>query len=73
MVPMKMKLTNHTAALLPLTPTGTSGALLIRAPVITAALRQYFEMLWEKRRPLRPNGLRRPRSVSPRPSRWFWR
>jgi hypothetical protein len=47
-VPMKMKLADRTAALLPLTPAGTVGALLIRAPVITAALREYFELLWEK-------------------------
>jgi DNA-binding CsgD family transcriptional regulator len=51
-VPMKMKLADHTAALLPLTPAGTSGALLIRAPVVAAALRQYFEMLWEKAAPI---------------------
>jgi DNA-binding CsgD family transcriptional regulator len=45
---MKMKLADESVAMLPLTPTGMSGALLIRAPVITAALRQYFELLWDR-------------------------
>jgi DNA-binding CsgD family transcriptional regulator len=53
-VPMKMKLADHTTAMLPLTPTGTAGALVIRAPVIISALREYFEMLWERATPLRP-------------------
>src|ERR1700730_6111690 len=56
-VPMKMKLADHTTAMLPLTPTGTSGALVIRAPVIISALREYFELLWERATPLKP---RRP-------------
>ena len=51
-VPMKMKLADHTTAMLPLTPTGTAGALVIRAPVIIAALREYFEMLWDRPTPL---------------------
>lgn len=53
-VPMKMKLADHTTAMLPLTPTGTSAALLIRAPVIVTALRSYFEMLWDRATPLKP-------------------
>src|ERR1022692_3932718 len=53
-VPMKMKLADHTTAMLPLTPTGTAGALVIRAPVIIAALREYFEMLRERATPLKP-------------------
>ncbi len=55
-VPMKMKLADSAAALLPLTPTGTAGALVVRAPVILAALREYFELLWEKATPLGPPG-----------------
>jgi DNA-binding NarL/FixJ family response regulator len=51
---MKMKLADHTTALLPLTPPGTVGALVIRAPVIVAALREYFELLWDRATPLRP-------------------
>lgn len=51
-VPMKMKLADHTTAMLPLTPAGTAGALVIRAPVIIAALREYFEMLWGQAMPL---------------------
>jgi DNA-binding CsgD family transcriptional regulator len=53
-VPMKMKLADHTTALLPLTPAGTAGALVVRAPVIIAALREYFEMLWDRATPLTP-------------------
>jgi DNA-binding CsgD family transcriptional regulator len=51
-VPMKMKLADHTTAMLPLTPAGTVGALVIRAPVIISALREYFEMLWERATPV---------------------
>jgi DNA-binding CsgD family transcriptional regulator len=53
-VPMKMKLADYTTAMLPLTTAGTGGALLVRAPVIIAALREYFEMLWERATPLAP-------------------
>jgi DNA-binding CsgD family transcriptional regulator len=53
-VPMKLKLADYTTAMLPLTPAGTAGALLIHAPVIIAALREYFEMLWERATPLTP-------------------
>jgi DNA-binding CsgD family transcriptional regulator len=53
-VPMKMKLVDYTAAMLPLTPTGTAGAVVVRAPVIVAALREYFEMLWDRATPLKP-------------------
>ena len=52
-VPMKMKLADHTTAMLPLTPAGTAGALVVRAPVIIAALREYFELLWERATPLK--------------------
>jgi DNA-binding CsgD family transcriptional regulator len=53
-VPMKMKLADHTTAMLPLTPPGTACALVVRAPVIVAALREYFELLWDRATPLRP-------------------
>ena len=53
-VPMKMKLADTSTAVLPLTPNGTSGALVIRAPVMLAALREYFELLWERATPLTP-------------------
>jgi len=53
-VPMKMKLADQATAMLPLTPAGTAGALVVRAPVIIAALREYFEMLWERATPLKP-------------------
>ena len=51
-VPMKLKLADHATALLPLTSTGTAGALVVRAPVIVATLRGYFELLWERATPL---------------------
>jgi DNA-binding NarL/FixJ family response regulator len=51
-VPMKMKLADHATAMLPRTPTGTAGALIIKAPVIIAALREYFELLWDRATPL---------------------
>jgi DNA-binding CsgD family transcriptional regulator len=51
-VPMKMKLADRTTAMLPLTPAGTA-ALLIKTPVIIGALRDYFEMLWDRATPLR--------------------
>ncbi|WP_433234906.1 hypothetical protein [Actinomadura nitritigenes] len=50
-VGMKMKLADESIAMLPLTPTGLSGALLIRSSVIVGALREYFEMLWERATP----------------------
>jgi hypothetical protein len=52
-VPMKMKLADHTTAMLPLTPAGTAGARVVRAPVIIAALREYFGLLWERATPLK--------------------
>ena len=53
-VPMKMKLADTTTAMLPLTPNGTAGALIIRSPVIITALREYFELLWDRATPLGP-------------------
>lgn len=64
-VPMKLKLADYTTAMLPLTPAGTGGALVVRAPVIIAALRQYFEMLWERATPLTP---KRPAPPADRPT-----
>jgi DNA-binding CsgD family transcriptional regulator len=55
-VPMKMKLADRTTAMLPLTPAGTAGALVVRAPVIIAALREYFELLWDRATPLKAPG-----------------
>jgi len=45
-LPMKMVIVDDRVGLLPLGPTGMEGALLVRAPVIVAALRGYFELLW---------------------------
>ena len=53
-VPMKMKLADQTTAMVPLTPSGTAGMLVIRAPVILGMVRDYFEMLWDRATPLRP-------------------
>jgi DNA-binding CsgD family transcriptional regulator len=51
-IPIRLKLADHTTALLPLTPSGTTTALLIRAPVVLAALRDYFDLLWERATPI---------------------
>jgi len=51
-MPMKMVLVDERAALLPLDPTGMGGAMLVRAPVVVAALRMYFELLWSRAMPL---------------------
>jgi DNA-binding CsgD family transcriptional regulator len=53
-VPMKMKLADNATAMLPLTPNGTAGAVIIRSPVIITALREYFELLWDRATPLKP-------------------
>jgi DNA-binding CsgD family transcriptional regulator len=45
-LPMKMKLADESAVLMPLTTTGTTGALLIMAPPITRAAKVLFELLW---------------------------
>ncbi|MEV0583883.1 LuxR C-terminal-related transcriptional regulator [Nonomuraea sp. NPDC050310] len=51
-LPMKLKLIDEDAALLPLSPTGVTGVLLVRAPVVVKALRQYFELLWHRATPV---------------------
>lgn len=51
-LPMKMVLVDDRAALLPLDPTGMSGAVLMHAPVIVAAMRSYFELVWGRATPL---------------------
>ncbi|HEV8555772.1 MAG TPA: LuxR C-terminal-related transcriptional regulator [Actinophytocola sp.] len=47
-LPMRLVLVDERAALLPLGLTGVEGAVLVRAPVITSALRTYFELLWSR-------------------------
>jgi DNA-binding CsgD family transcriptional regulator len=49
---MKMKLADESMAMLPLTPTGMEGAMIIRSAVIAGALREYFELLWERAMPV---------------------
>ncbi len=49
---MKMKLADESLAMLPLTPTGMEGAMVIRSAVIAGALREYFELLWERAQPV---------------------
>ena len=51
-LPMKMVLIDERAALLPLDPTGMAGAALVRAPVIVAMLRSYFDLLWHRALPM---------------------
>jgi DNA-binding CsgD family transcriptional regulator len=59
-LPMKMVVVDQRSALLPLGPTGMEGALLVRAPVIVAALRGYFELLWGRAVPAPGNTARLP-------------
>ncbi|GLW09877.1 transcriptional regulator [Microtetraspora sp. NBRC 13810] len=51
-LPMKMQLIDEDSAMLPLTPSGAAGVLLIRAPVVVKALRHYFEMVWARAAPV---------------------
>src|SRR5260221_14788430 len=53
---MKMKHADHSTAMLPLTRTGTAAALVVRAPVIVDALREYFELLWDRATPITAPG-----------------
>jgi DNA-binding CsgD family transcriptional regulator len=47
----KAVVVDGTAALLPLDPTGMSGAVLVRSPVIVGLLVTLFELLWARARP----------------------
>jgi DNA-binding CsgD family transcriptional regulator len=51
-LPMKLVVVDERAALLPLGRTGMEGAVLVRAPVVVAALRGYFELLWNRSTPI---------------------
>ncbi|MGH3446472.1 MAG: helix-turn-helix domain-containing protein [Nocardioidaceae bacterium] len=52
-VPMKLAVGDRVVALLPLTNDGVvDSALVVRAPMVVAALVQLFEMLWEQACPL---------------------
>jgi hypothetical protein len=53
-LPMKMIVIDDRAALVPLDPTGMEGAVLVRAPVVVAALRNYFELVWTAAQPVDP-------------------
>jgi hypothetical protein len=48
---MKMQLADTIAVTLPLTLTGMDGAMLIHAEPVVAAMREYFELLWERAAP----------------------
>lgn len=50
-IPAKMQLADQTAVLLPATPTGTGGALLIKLAPITRMMRVFFEMMWARAMP----------------------
>jgi DNA-binding CsgD family transcriptional regulator len=55
-IQMGLRLADEAIALLPLTPAETSGALLIQSSVIVGALREYFELLWERAIPFGGTG-----------------
>ena len=48
---MALKLADSATARCPSPRPGLAGVLLIRAPVIVAGLRQYFEFLWDRATP----------------------
>lgn len=66
-LPMKMKLVDEDAAMLPLTPSGASGVVLIKAPIVVKALRHYFELLWARAAPVASSAAAAGASVSPMP------
>lgn len=45
---MSLRLADEAIVLLPLTAAEAAGALLIQSSVIVGALREYFELLWER-------------------------
>jgi DNA-binding CsgD family transcriptional regulator len=59
-LPAKLVLVDDRAGLVPLDPTGMTGALLVRAPVVLATLRSLFEHVWREARPYRPGAVRPP-------------
>lgn len=46
-IPLKMLHVDDRLALVALTPTGLNGAVLVRSPSLLAALRQWFDLLWD--------------------------
>lgn len=46
-VPLKMLHVDDSVALVAVSPTGLDAALLVRSPELLAALRQWYELLWE--------------------------
>ena len=52
-LPMKMQMADQASVLLTLNVTGTGGALLVHSGPIILALREYFEILWERAIPWR--------------------
>jgi DNA-binding CsgD family transcriptional regulator len=60
-LPMKLIVVDRQAALLPLGPTGMEGALVVRAPVVVATVRDYFELLWRRSVPAPGNRAKLPR------------
>ncbi|HUK68840.1 MAG TPA: hypothetical protein VLW50_08835 [Streptosporangiaceae bacterium] len=68
---MKLKLADHHRHAAP-HPDWEGGALVIRAPVIIAALREYFELLWERETRSPRAGPSQRQAGCHRPSRRFW-
>ncbi|SDI31542.1 regulatory protein, luxR family [Actinokineospora alba] len=62
-LPMKMVIADRHTALVPIDPSGSTGAMLIRTPTVVAALRMLFELVWGLAVPVggreagSPNGL----------------
>lgn len=63
---MKMQLADATAALCALSATGMTGAVLIHSPAFAEAMREYFELQWERAVPLGQNADRRASPLTAR-------
>lgn len=53
---MSLRLADEAVALLPLASSVTAGALFVQSPVIVKALREYFDLLWERAIPFGVTG-----------------
>ncbi|RAY15013.1 hypothetical protein DPM19_09690 [Actinomadura craniellae] len=58
---MSMRIADEAIALMPLAEKSSAGALLLQSSVIVGALREYFELLWERATPYgAPDGQNEP-------------
>lgn len=63
--PLKFKIADANAVLVPLDKTGAGGALLIRAPALCALFVDYFEKLWAESTPFDSSRTTQPTLLNP--------